>query len=64
MRTYQVWLEGHNDKCIELQADDVDLEMEGDKAFWNFRATASDDGDKVTVGAFPFDVVAYLVSVS
>jgi hypothetical protein len=62
MRTYQVWIEGMS-KCIEVQAKDVNLEGEEANAFWNFIAEDS-TGDNVTVSAFPFANVDYIVSVS
>jgi hypothetical protein len=62
MRTYRVWLKGA-DAPIEIKAEDVNLEGEGDRAFWNF-LTINGDNDDVTVGAFPWDSVAYIASVS
>ena len=62
MKTYQVWMKGTT-KCIELQAEDVDLDSNEGNAYWNFTAGNGSE-DSVTVGAFPFAAVEYIVSVS
>lgn len=49
-------------KCIEIQAGDVNLEVAGENAFWNFVAEGNEDA--ATVGAFPYASVEYIVSVS
>jgi hypothetical protein len=61
MKTYQVWMKDTGGRCIEVEAEDVNLESEGTTAFWNL--VANDGGDVVTVGAFPFNGVDYIVSV-
>jgi hypothetical protein len=60
-RTYQVWLKDMA-KCIEFQADDVDLDSVEHAVYWNF-VVESGHEDAVTVAAFPCANVAYVVSV-
>jgi hypothetical protein len=60
MRKYQVWLNGM-DRFVELEADDLNVEATGGVAFWNFIIFGS-NRDDVTVAAFPFDGVAYVIS--
>jgi hypothetical protein len=66
LRTYQVWLKGEGgaaSKSVDVQADDVDLDVAGPDdnpaLFWNFQ-TGNDDS--VTVAAFPYLQVDYIVS--
>jgi len=63
MRTYQVWLRGMS-KFIELEAADVELVTSSEIAYWNFWLTNPEGAEvNVTVAAFPFNEVAYIVSV-
>lgn len=64
MRTYKVWMKGMDEKSIEVQADDVELDCVGecgDTAFWNFLRRAEEEDD-VTVAAFPFEQVVFISS--
>lgn len=60
MRTYSVWLKGMT-QMIEVQADNVELERVEGAVFWNFVIDAYDN-DSITVAAFPFEKVEYIVS--
>jgi hypothetical protein len=71
MRKYQVYLRGTGDPVhpamgiVELQAEDVNLDMaDSSTAFWNFttKPEDGDDDDCITVAAFPFTEVHYIVS--
>ena len=63
MRIYKVWVKStfQTEKCVEVQADDVELDSNGDELFWNFLDN-SGGNDAVTVAAFPFGNVEFLVS--
>lgn len=60
MRTYQVWLKADS-KCIELKADDVNVDVAGMFSFWNFTVVTEEDA--VTVAGFPVGAVDYVTSV-
>lgn len=63
MRKYQVLLKG-NSRPVEVQAADVELNSTDSDpltAFWNFLSDTDDD-DAVTVAAFPYANVEYIVS--
>lgn len=62
LQTYQVWMTGMS-KCVEVQAHDVDLDVDSDApqtAYWNFFDSSE---DQVTLHAFPYGKVEYIVSV-
>jgi hypothetical protein len=63
MRNYQVWMKDslNAPNPVEVRADDVEVNSEGNAVFWNFIAFG-DDKDNVTVAAFPFGAVAFTVS--
>ena len=60
MRRYQVWLKDAS-KYVEVQADDVELNDAGNAEYWNF-ILKIEDADTVTVAAFPFANVDYVLS--
>ena len=59
MTMYQVWLNGLA-QFIEVQADNVNTSSGGDEGavWWNFTINEG----AVTVAAFPFAGVAYIIS--
>jgi hypothetical protein len=66
MRLYQVWLKSTS-AYVDVRADDVNLDTAGDGGaavmFWNFLVRDEHDrDDDVTVAAFPFTDVSYVLS--
>lgn len=61
MRVYSVWVD--DTKMIEVQADNLSTNSGGDEGqvWWNFSANQL-DGAAITVAAFPFTSVKYIVS--
>lgn len=57
MRTYQVWLKGM-ERMIEIRADDVELDGDESRQYWNFIAGK----DNTTVAVVPFHSAEYIVS--